>query len=175
MADFCLWGCAISQAMGHSPGDFIKAYEENISMQLIEALDASPLAQAIFGFSSKFPLFFGTAVRLLDELQLFVRSGDEKYFPSTPRQIGRKLTEITPALISLGYGVERSRGEERLIRLTAPHKSKTNDDNVKTSSSSDNSRHYDINDVRSRSKEPAGKQTGKPDFPSFDDFGEECL
>ena len=152
-----------------SPGSFsaqfVRAYDYNIAMQSMEALDASPLAQAIFRFSGKYPSFYGTAVRLVEELQSFIRAGDEKYFPNTPRQLGRKLTEITPALISLGYSVERSRGEERFIRIAAPSKTETNDDNVKTSHTSSYSRHCDVRVVKFQAEE------GTTEHPSFEDFG----
>lgn len=50
MADFALWGEAISQAMSLKPFDFINAYYENIGRQNIEAIEAHPLGQAIAKF-----------------------------------------------------------------------------------------------------------------------------
>ena len=47
MADFALWGEAISQAMGNNPLEFISAYYDNIGRQNVEAVEAHPLAQAI--------------------------------------------------------------------------------------------------------------------------------
>jgi hypothetical protein len=47
MADFALWGEAISQAMGYKPLVFLNAYYENIGRQNIEAIEANPLGQAI--------------------------------------------------------------------------------------------------------------------------------
>ena len=50
MADFALWGEAISQAMGNKPLVFLNAYYENIGRQNIEAIEANPLGQAIAKF-----------------------------------------------------------------------------------------------------------------------------
>jgi hypothetical protein len=40
MADFALWGEAISQDMGYDPLEFINAYYENIGRQNIEAVES---------------------------------------------------------------------------------------------------------------------------------------
>jgi hypothetical protein len=40
MADFALWGEAISQAMGYDPLEFLNAYYENIGRQNIEAIES---------------------------------------------------------------------------------------------------------------------------------------
>ncbi|MGI9009981.1 MAG: hypothetical protein ACR2F1_02190 [Nitrososphaeraceae archaeon] len=47
MADFAVWGEAISTAMGNEPLEFIKAYYRNIGKQNVEVVDAHPLAKAI--------------------------------------------------------------------------------------------------------------------------------
>ena len=47
MADFALWGEAISQAMGYKPLEFINAYYENIGRQNIEAVETHPLGLVI--------------------------------------------------------------------------------------------------------------------------------
>jgi hypothetical protein len=47
MADFALWGEAISRAMGNAPLEFINAYYENIGKQNLEAIEKHPLGQAI--------------------------------------------------------------------------------------------------------------------------------
>ena len=47
MADFAIWGEAIARAMGYRPMEFIDAYYNNIGKQNIEAIESSPLGQAI--------------------------------------------------------------------------------------------------------------------------------
>ena len=50
MADFTVWGEAIARAMGYEEMEFIKAYNENIGRQNVEAIEALQLAQAIEKF-----------------------------------------------------------------------------------------------------------------------------
>ena len=47
MADFAIWGESIARAMGYKEMDFINAYYDNIGRQNIEAVESSPLGQAI--------------------------------------------------------------------------------------------------------------------------------
>jgi hypothetical protein len=50
MADFALWGEAISRAIGYEPLQFINSYYENIGKQNLEAIETHPLGQAIAKF-----------------------------------------------------------------------------------------------------------------------------
>jgi len=50
LADFNEWGCAISEALGYSQEDFIKAYAEKVEAQNEEALNANPTATALIEF-----------------------------------------------------------------------------------------------------------------------------
>jgi hypothetical protein len=50
MADFAVWGEAISKAMGYKDLEFIKIYYDNIGKQNAEAIESNPLAQAIEKF-----------------------------------------------------------------------------------------------------------------------------
>ena len=50
MADFAIWGEAISQAMGHKENEFLDAYYNNIRLQNAEVIDSNPVAFAIKKF-----------------------------------------------------------------------------------------------------------------------------
>jgi hypothetical protein len=50
MADFAIWGEAIARAMGYRDLEFISVYYDNIGKQNIEAVENSPLGQAISKF-----------------------------------------------------------------------------------------------------------------------------
>jgi len=117
MADFALFGEAISQAMGHKPYEFLKVYYQNIGTQNIEAIEANPLAQAI--------------VKLIDEygntnpddiIQYSAQTADCKFhldkiaenynidiesklWPRSPNVLSRKLKEIKSNLLE-GFGIE---------------------------------------------------------------------
>ena len=47
MADFAIWGEAISRAMGHSENEFLDAYYNNIRFQNAEVIESNPVAFAI--------------------------------------------------------------------------------------------------------------------------------
>src|SRR4051794_34564636 len=47
MADFAVWGEAISRAMGYKEMEFINAYYDNIGKQNISAIDAHPSGLAL--------------------------------------------------------------------------------------------------------------------------------
>jgi hypothetical protein len=66
MADFYKWGCAITIAMGRPKEDFINAYILNVSSQHDEAIEASPVAQAIIKLMSTRNYWEGTPSELLD-------------------------------------------------------------------------------------------------------------
>ena len=50
MADFEVWGEAISRSMGYEPMEFVNAYRENIGIQNIEAIENHQLAQVVVKF-----------------------------------------------------------------------------------------------------------------------------
>lgn len=50
MADFAIWGEAIARAMGYRDLEFINVYYDNIGKQNVEAIENSPLGQAISKF-----------------------------------------------------------------------------------------------------------------------------
>jgi DNA polymerase family B len=50
MADFAVWGEAISRAMGYKPMEFIDVYNKNIGRQNIELIESNQLAQTIEKF-----------------------------------------------------------------------------------------------------------------------------
>ena len=50
MADFEVWGEAISRSMGYEPMEFVNAYRENIGIQNIEAIENHLLAQVVIKF-----------------------------------------------------------------------------------------------------------------------------
>ena len=50
MADFAVWGEAITRAMDYKPMEFIDAYNKNIGRQNIEVIESNQLAQAIVKF-----------------------------------------------------------------------------------------------------------------------------
>jgi hypothetical protein len=114
MADFALWGEAISQAMGYDPLEFINAYYENIGRQNIEAIESHPLAHTIAKYfeegedqSSK--VLKGSPLETLEVLKVFTQdhniATDTKLWPKSPNALSRRLNQIRSNLLE-GLGIE---------------------------------------------------------------------
>jgi hypothetical protein len=117
MADFALWGEAISQAMGNNPLELINAYYENIGRQNIEAVEAHPLGQAIAKYFERqidngddFKALEGSPMEILDILEVFAQEQckidiHHKLWPKSPNVLSRRLNQIRSNLLE-GLGIE---------------------------------------------------------------------
>jgi hypothetical protein len=120
MADFALWGEAISQAMGNKALEFINAYYENIGQQNIEAIEAHPLAQAIAKYFERqmdsdndddFKALEGSPMEVLEVLEIFAQEQckinitHHKLWPKSPNALTRRLNQIRSNLLE-GLGIE---------------------------------------------------------------------
>ncbi|MFL6378716.1 MAG: bifunctional DNA primase/polymerase, partial [Nitrososphaeraceae archaeon] len=115
MADFALWGEAISQAMGYDPLEFLNAYYENIGRQNIEAIESHPLAHAIAkyfeeqGDEVSGKELCGSPMEVLEVLEAFAQehkiSTDNKQWPKSPSALSRRLNQIRSNLLE-GLGIE---------------------------------------------------------------------
>jgi hypothetical protein len=106
MADFALWGEAVSQAMGYSSGHFLKVYKENMAEINRKILDESVVGQAIIDFMKNRIQWEGTATELFKDLTLFALSSglivndkDRKWVQGA-NALSRKLNELKPAFSS---------------------------------------------------------------------------
>jgi hypothetical protein len=155
MADFAMWGCAIAEAIGWSQKEFLDAYQRNISRQTLEALDASSLGTVLLYYFETFESIEGTPSGVLETLrgQVEKAGAEMKFFPTSPRSLGRQLQGITPNLEFLGYRIERSRTfKERWIKITRPSFSDDDVTNVKSSEIYTESRQDDVSDINSGKK-----------------------
>lgn len=122
MADFARWGYAIAEAMGRKGDDFIKAYQDNIKLQNDEAIENSPVAQAILTFMEDKDEWEGTAAELLRQLNKVVFTTDiarSPYWPKEPQWLTRRLNEVQPNLITRGITITRfATGHGRMTRIT---------------------------------------------------------
>jgi len=110
MADFHRWGCAITEAMGQPTERFIKAYKANIDTQHDEAIEASPVAQAIIGFMEALESWEGTATQLLIDLNATLTTpihAKNAGLPQHPNWLSRSLTLLQTDLLANGIIVER--------------------------------------------------------------------
>jgi len=120
MADFAVWGAAISKALGYSVDDFLDAYRSNIERQISEAMDASPLGITLLNYLEENGFIEGTATYVLERLKFHAsKLGiNDKLLPMSPRSLSKRIQEISPNLDALGYAVSRSRtSHQRYISI----------------------------------------------------------
>ena len=51
LADFLIWGEAISRALGNTPGEFMKAWKLNVDNQSLMVIQNNSLAQLLLSYS----------------------------------------------------------------------------------------------------------------------------
>jgi len=123
MADYTIWGLAITKALGIDPQHFLDAYQENIDAQNLEAVRASPISDALILLMKLNPDgWSGTASQLYtaleDEANELKISTRQKAWPKKPHVLSRVLNELTPSLSAVGLKVERGYHEkDRLIHI----------------------------------------------------------
>lgn len=121
MADFTRWGYAIAEAAGYTGEQFLEAYRDNIALQNEEAIEASPVAQAIIVFMEDKDEWESTPAQLLGALNAHSCSWDLKSSPGWPKEhvwMTRRINEVQPNLSDRGIFVEITRTSgARLIRI----------------------------------------------------------
>jgi hypothetical protein len=123
MADFLSWGYRIAEALGRSAEEFIQAYDENIQEAAEEAVRADILAEALLEFleATQDHRWEGTATALLSELRLKADelhvSTRQKGWPKSSSALTRRLRLLKDPLRKIGYSVEFTRGQKRLISI----------------------------------------------------------
>jgi hypothetical protein len=107
MADFALFGEAVSRALGNPPGTFLAAYGENRRDANESAVEDSPLAGAVRSLSLRGP-WTGTAAELLDELARIVgaKMAESRHWPKGARGMSGAIRRLAPALRMIGVHVD---------------------------------------------------------------------
>ncbi len=122
MSDFARWGCAIAEALGYEAKDFISTYQSNIGLQHQEAVDASPVAQAIEMLMEAQDEWRGTPTELYNELEKIAADQHldkkAKTWPNAASWMWRRITPIASNLLARGISIGRSSGKERVVILT---------------------------------------------------------
>lgn len=122
MADFALWGCAVARALGHSPDEFMAAYDGNTEARNEEALQASPVAAMVVELMEAQQEWEGTPTELLTDLEKLA----EEYrvntkatgWPKAAHALSRRLNEVMPNLAAVGIAVAMRRdGRRRVVTI----------------------------------------------------------
>jgi len=114
MADFTLWGCAIADAIGYTPREFLDAYYTNINEQHEEAIHENPVATVIMLLMEKDPQWEGTPTELLNCIEKIATeqkiSINAKTWPKAPQSLTRRLNEVKTNLAEVGIQIETKKG-----------------------------------------------------------------
>jgi len=122
LADYAQWGCAAAIALGCSEADYWVAYRSNVGVQTNEALDASPVAQAVLALMEERDEWNGTPGELLGEVNRIASEvGIDTTGRAWPRDatwVTRRLTVILPNLAAAGVRVRIGwSGKQRAVTL----------------------------------------------------------
>ena len=126
MADYAIWGEAISQAIGYDNGSFLDVYNKNLSRQNAAALEAHIIGAPLLNLLDdrrevKSPdtiVWEGTATELLEELETRAQrlriNTREAAWPKAPNALTRSLGDIKANLLEEGYQVVKDKlGKKR--------------------------------------------------------------
>ena len=122
MADWEIWGCAISEALGYKQEIFLKAYQNNINRQTEMLINDNIVSTAVISFIAIENEWRGTPTELLPKLaahaMLNGNDTSEKYWPKGANALSRKLNELSTPLRQLGIAVViNTTGTERYIHI----------------------------------------------------------
>lgn len=116
MADFAIWGCAITEALGKSKEEFLKVYNQNISEQHEEAIHESLVASTIMSFIKDKKKWKGSPSSLHKELSAMAEKAG---WPKSVSMLSRRINEVKTNLEAKGILIEFERGKdgERSIKI----------------------------------------------------------
>lgn len=107
LADFAQWGAAVALALGTSEQAFLNALSANTRAQTSEALEASPVAQALMKMMEGQSSWVGRPHELLKRLDQTAKEAgvDQKsrLWPKDPRWLWRRIKEVRPNLHAAGF------------------------------------------------------------------------
>jgi len=129
MADFEEYAEIISRCMGYQENKFLRVYQENIGIQIDEAIAASPLSIAVVELMNSVEddaLWSGTATELSEvlndiaETKLKISIQKIQAWPKSPNYLSRRLNEVKTNLREKGIVIERHKDEKdnRLIKIS---------------------------------------------------------
>jgi hypothetical protein len=123
LADFAHWGAAVARALGVSEQAFLTALTANTRAQTSEALEASPVAQALLKLIEGASPWVGTPQELLKKLdQVADEAGVDKknrLWPKDARWLWRRIKEVRPNLQAVGLqALHREMAGKTTIEIT---------------------------------------------------------
>ena len=119
MADFTKWGYAVAEAIGGKGEKFLDAYNNNIKLATLDAVEADPVGAALVELLNSQPekSWEGTPTELLNALNSLPGNTTANGLPKAPHVLTRRINEIKSALFDLGIRIEFSRSENRNYKI----------------------------------------------------------
>jgi hypothetical protein len=119
MADFEEYAESISRCMGYQEGEFLRVYQDNIGIQIDEAIQANPLSIAVMELMDdtaseldKTPTELHLQLNGVAETKLNINIQKIKPWPKSPNQLSRRLTEAQATLREKGIVIEKYKDEK---------------------------------------------------------------
>jgi hypothetical protein len=107
LADFATYGMAATKALGLREDLFLEALRANSHRQATEALQASPIAEALLFFLEQLSGWSGTPTALLTELNKIAEQAGvnqkNRLWPKEVRWVWRRIKEVRPDLLAAGW------------------------------------------------------------------------
>ena len=123
LADFAKYGVAAAMALGVRKQVFLDALMANAKAQTMEAIQASPVAQALLTFLDGKPGWSGSPSALREELNLVAEEAGvdrkSRLWPKDAGWVSRRLKEVRPNLMASGWRVHhRVENDKAVIEIT---------------------------------------------------------
>jgi hypothetical protein len=126
MADYAVWGEAVSRALGWGPETFVSTYTDNRKEATMSDLLDSPVASALLEVARRVPELSGTAGELHARLTEITgkKVAASAAWPKTAARLSQELRQLAPQLRLHGVNVSfERRNEGRIIVLSSDHPS----------------------------------------------------
>ena len=134
MADFIIWGEAITRVLGYEPGKFYTSFSDLQLQETESTASENLLIMVLDQLLKNRKEWKGTTKELYDEIkgiiaEMGISEKDSLYrqLPKNYRDLGRRLTDLLPSLLNLGIGIKETRGNERIKTISRIEKNKKED------------------------------------------------
>lgn len=119
MADFVLWGEAISQALGYAPMQYVQTFFESISDRNKEVIESHVVSLCVLELIKYHGEWSGTATELLAELKTeavgLKIDVNSKEWPKAANVLSRRLNELRTNMEEVGVRISIARAPGRNV------------------------------------------------------------
>ena len=112
MADFTVYGEAISRALGYPEKSFVELFKATTEQKAIETIENHPLVRAIEIIMNNQNHYEKTVLKFFEEIRNAAAENslnpNQSFFPSTANRVRGAIERISSYLRKLGYEIEIS-------------------------------------------------------------------